>query len=598
MINQLKAQLKKFWKWLVALIMGGVVLAAGIALQPEEIPFIVVNGERIEFPYTDENEGEDLIIYTDKETYGGWDESIVYVMVENKSGKGQAINLQVFFSDESKSVAEISRLKQNVPYEVDVPDYQTIDYDCSITTAVSSTTEETITEKKTCQMEEQTGSHKETRYRDEWQPQQLEDFSIHENNILIASQAITEKDKEGFEAKKKIQTPILDDEITYYRIKIKFPNQTKDEFFIETIGSEDGYGHLDPWYDSSWLYKKKISINPAVVDADLANFPVLVALASSTNFDFTKAREDGFDVIFTNDDEDTLLDFERERYSTTTEQAEFWVEIPFVSSSTAATTTFYMYYGNSGASDISSSTAVWDSSFQGVVHLNQAAETTQNDSTANARHFATVVGTPQLVDGKVGKAQYFANEAYQRASAAVGVTNAWTIEGLIKLDNTTGSKSILAFKAADNKNRIMSSTEIDTVYGGSIWVYNSVGTIAYGSISQDAVAATTWYHIAVTWDGTNRNVYRNGVVQSGWGYTTGSGGTQVAADRVASIGGFADGGGTMDGIIDEVRWSSTARSVAWIKATYNSNFNTLLVYGKEESSVVPQEPQMEVMIIE
>ena len=231
MINQLKAQLKKFWKWIVYLIFGGAVLAGGIAFQPETVPFIEVNGERIEFPYTDENSNENLIIRTDKEIY---ENSYVYVMVENKSGKGQAINLQVFFPDESKSVTEISRLKLNVPYEVDVPDFKTVDYDCSVQ-SVSSTTEETITEKKTCQRDEQIGSHKEIRYRDEWQPQSLEDFSIRENNILIASQAITEKDKKGFVAEKKIQTPILDDEITYYKIKIKFPNQTKDEFFIEAF---------------------------------------------------------------------------------------------------------------------------------------------------------------------------------------------------------------------------------------------------------------------------------------------------------------------------------------------------------------------------
>ena len=245
-ISIIKEKLKRFWKWIVALIFGGAILAASALIPNGAIPSILVNGELITFKYTDENKDENLIIRTDKETYGGWDESDVYVMVENKSGKGQAINLQVFFPDESKSVAEISRLKLNVPYEIDVPDFKIVDYDCSIITSVSSTTKETITEKKTCQRDEQIGSHKEIRYRDEWQPQTLSDFSIRENNILIASQEITEKDKKDFKAKKKIQTPILANEITYYKIKIKFPNQTKGEFFIECIGNlgEGGYGIL------------------------------------------------------------------------------------------------------------------------------------------------------------------------------------------------------------------------------------------------------------------------------------------------------------------------------------------------------------------
>jgi len=37
---------------------------------------------------------------------------------------------------------------------------------------------------------------------------------------------------------------------------------------------------------------------------------------------------------------------------------------------------------------------------------------------------------------------------------------------------------------------------------------------------------------------------------------------------------------------DEVRFSNTARSVAWIKATYASLWDTLLTYGDEETEGV------------
>ncbi len=594
MINQLKAQLKKFWRWLVILIMGGVVLANIITpLNPEGIPFIIVNGERIEFPYTDDNTGENLIIRTDRETYGGWDESIVYAMVENKSGKGQAINLQVFFSDESKSVAEISRLKLDVPYEVDVPDFKTVDYDCSIT-EVSSTTEKTITEKKTCQRDEQIGSHKETRYRDEWQEQTLEDFSIHENNILIASQEITEKDKKGFVAEKKIQTPVLADEITYYRIKIKFPSQTKDEFFIEAIGSDGAYGHLDPWYNASWLYKKEISINPAVIDTDLANFPVLVALASSTNFDFTKAREDGFDVIFTDDDEDTLLDFERERYSTTTEQAEFWVEIPSVSSSTAATTTFYMYYGNSGASDISSSTAPWDANYLMVYHLKEDnTGTTIYDSTSNANTAAKKANAePSQTEAKIGKGQSFdgSNDYINLPDlvtfGASGTLEAWVKPGAVD----TNDYIVNIGNAATNNMATMkmgaSSGNVNMNYaiGGSY-----LAQLVFGTIS-----TADWHYMAFPFATNDFIGYLDTTTATDTAGTTGNF-SNWAGDYISTYDGTNQ---SFNGMIDEVRISNIRRTNAWIKATYNSGNNTLLAYGAEESSVVPVEPQMEVIIIE
>ena len=40
------------------------------------------------------------------------------------------------------------------------------------------------------------------------------------------------------------------------------------------------------------------------------------------------------------------------------------------------------------------------------------------------------------------------------------------------------------------------------------------------------------------------------------------------------------------GIIDEVRISLTKRATAWLKATYNSLWDTLLTYGSEETEAV------------
>jgi len=64
---------------------------------------------------------------------------------------------------------------------------------------------------------------------------------------------------------------------------------------------------------TGWTYRKKITIDETKVDADLTNFPVLVKL-TSTNFDFSKARSDGYDIRFTSSDGTTLLKYERERH--------------------------------------------------------------------------------------------------------------------------------------------------------------------------------------------------------------------------------------------------------------------------------------------
>lgn len=236
-----KSKFILFKKWIIIAILGGSVLAAGIALTPDKIPFVMVNGERIEFPHTDENSNENFIIRTDKKTYGGWDKTIVYAMVENKSGIGQTINLQVFFSDNQKSMTSVSKLKQNIAYQITVDDYATSTYDCGYYEyANGSTTKNWID--KTCEKQEIVGTHPETRYKDEWQPRPILSFSKTENDLLIKTKNIPEKDKKGFVAEKKIEDLSLKNEISYFKIEIQFPRQTQGEFFLEIVGSEAGYG--------------------------------------------------------------------------------------------------------------------------------------------------------------------------------------------------------------------------------------------------------------------------------------------------------------------------------------------------------------------
>ncbi len=238
MINQLKAQLKKFWKWLVALIMGGVVLAAGIALQPEEIPFIVVNGERIEFPYTDENEGEDLIIYTDKEIYTplwAWNGFDVYVAVKNKSGKSQSISFQSFFSKDF-SVEEVFVLNPTATTTIKEPVYKEICQEVATSTGATSTL---------CH-QEKAGEYDKV-VSGVWIPISQQEFSKEDYDKTISEKDIPVKSKTGTRVKGHFTDYSLKDQISYYKLRIK-SNEIfqEEEFFLEIIGDEGSYGHLDP----------------------------------------------------------------------------------------------------------------------------------------------------------------------------------------------------------------------------------------------------------------------------------------------------------------------------------------------------------------
>ncbi len=71
------------------------------------------------------------------------------------------------------------------------------------------------------------------------------------------------------------------------------------------------------WYDNNWQYRKKITIDFTKVTGNLTNFPVLIDLATDAQL-IANARADGFDILFTDDDETTKLDHERELYVSAT----------------------------------------------------------------------------------------------------------------------------------------------------------------------------------------------------------------------------------------------------------------------------------------
>jgi len=291
-------------------------------------------------------------------------------------------------------------------------------------------------------------------------------------------------------------------------------------------------------------------------------------LASSTNFDFTKARGDGFDVIFTKDDETTLLDFERERYATTTGNAEFWVEIPSVSSSTAATTTFYMYYGNSGASDISSSTAPWDTNYKAVYHLKDLTTSTVADSTGVSNGTKKAANEPVEANGKIAKAQSFDGSDDKIDASGFSIGKTYSLE--------------FWFNVTDTGVRWVFSGNGESLYP-DIYTYN--GSVYFGTkdddprVSVSGLSTSTWYHIVgtVEADGRNKHLYVNGGTPTNHTHTS-----DAASYTTIRLGQRQNNTYTFLGLIDEVRVSNIERSAAWIKASYNSGNNSLLSYGAEE----------------
>ena len=145
------------------------------------------------------------------------------------------------------------------------------------------------------------------------------------------------------------------------------------------------------WHDSSWNYRKQITVQSSQVDSTETNFPVYVDLADLGADFFSNVNADGGDIRVTNSDGTTELAREVVDVDTGAQTGELHFKADSLSNSSP--TSFYIYYGNISASDYAFTTpfgrnAVWSNNYSAVYHLEEeAAGITSNnlyiDSTGN-----------------------------------------------------------------------------------------------------------------------------------------------------------------------------------------------------------------------
>ena len=68
------------------------------------------------------------------------------------------------------------------------------------------------------------------------------------------------------------------------------------------------------WYNSAWNYRKRISIDQAVISGTLTNFPWLIKMSADTGLS-AHAQADGDAILFTLADGTNKLAHELESYS-------------------------------------------------------------------------------------------------------------------------------------------------------------------------------------------------------------------------------------------------------------------------------------------
>jgi hypothetical protein len=336
------------------------------------------------------------------------------------------------------------------------------------------------------------------------------------------------------------------------------------------------------WWNGDWTYRKKLTFNNTDQTEDLDEFPVLVRL-NSTNFNYEKAKSDGSDLRFVDADDAAELKyhFEDWNYAGT---SYIWVNVNRIDGSSSSDH-INMYYGNPDAQDVQDVMGTYDTNFSGVWHMNEISGKLY-DATSYSNDGTQFRGVTQDSSGQIDGADYFDGTSQEYISVSDSVSldppNNMTFEAWVKFDDlssTIGYNQVFLYKIDTDSPymdyELMLATD-DYFYFG---FYNSGGT-DYWSWYAGSVSADTWYYIVGLRDGSNMRFYVNGDSTDCGGDSDASG-TLNDGDGELRLGSEWDKY-YINGSLDEVRLSNTARSADWIAAQYLSMTYSFITFGSEE----------------
>ena len=327
--------------------------------------------------------------------------------------------------------------------------------------------------------------------------------------------------------------------------------------------SYDGAG----WWDANWDYCKRIVINHDLVDADMTNFPVLIACTSS---DFAAhAQPDGNDFVFVDAANTTKYNHEIESYTSATEELVAWVNVPFVSAS--EDTVLYVYYGNPDCGNQENSIGTWDSNFIMIDHLTGVSSADLKDSSSNHWDITSTSGNPSYNQiGKAGRCVDFdgVDDSLQTNLFRLPTDSSYTGSAWVYVDGNTGKQRYI-FEGVSANLAISLLVWTNESFKNYAKTDSGGATASSYSATQVNAANPQWYYVctrvnAVTDD---LELIVNGVIERSVPITglvnPETNGLNIGTSQFAST-------PWMSGKIDEIRISNMVRSDAWLKAEYNN----------------------------
>lgn len=352
----------------------------------------------------------------------------------------------------------------------------------------------------------------------------------------------------------------------------------------ESLQQAKDNGHLyvlDPWYNTAWNYRKKLTIDSGQVYATDV-YRVWVNITSDSDL-ANDAQDDFDDILFTSSDGNTKLEHEIERYDSNTGLLNAWVNMTVDS---GTDTDFYMYYNNSGCGNQEDVSGCFPSSdFVAVWHMDDASGGI-DDSTSN--YDGSESGTPDY-EQLSGMGGYGINIV--RSSEYFTFSDTGYFDG----DNDFTIMAFGHIDVIDSQNwmvqtRDESYTGIRFYHGGA----RSIQFITTDAGGQDNLGTLTynagqWYHLVASYDAdVGKKLwidYKNYYSNANFGTFTGQAESNWVGSGDSNVNGF-------DGTISEM-WLVKEAFTAGMSHTYYNNWvnytagsGFIKTIGTEESKPV------------
>jgi biopolymer transport protein ExbB len=337
------------------------------------------------------------------------------------------------------------------------------------------------------------------------------------------------------------------------------------------------------WWDADWTIRKEITLDTTStgvpISDPIGSSPVLIRLFDS-DFQFAAAKPDGTDIRFIAADDKTVLQYHIEKFDALLNEAFVWVNVPDVKP--GAKTTFWLYYGNTGAKalKVESAKDTYDSDTVLVYHFNERGQpcydfTGQSNNAQNAGLAAdgSLIGSGLRLDGRTAVTVPASSSLHWTEGSAM-TWSAWVKFGAPLANEVLFSRRDGASFFVIGAD--MGAPFVAVTYQGA-GVRNQAGA---------PVAPNSWHHLAVTASGSSLAIFLDGAL-----YSTVAA-PLPALDSPSVLGGDGGGGSLLPGSsgfvgeMDELEISRVARPYGFLKLAAAEQggdaASKVLVMGEDE----------------